>query len=210
MVKPLTLNAQDRQRIEAAIAAAEQRTHGEIMVAFARQSSRYDRHVWLIAGLISFLVSGVTVLLSPMIAGDWVLLLQLCSFLAVGFVMEDSGLGPRLAPSRLQAEAVRQRAQTQFFELGLHATAHRAGVLIYISMAERRVEILADQGIDALAGPQAWEDIALQFRHIARQASPVDAALGAVKACADILARHFPTHAENADSLPNDVVVIDG
>jgi uncharacterized membrane protein len=81
-------------------------------------------------------------------------------------------------------------------------------VLIYLLLADRRVEIVADRGIDRKVGATAWEAIcgAMQ-REFAAGRFEHGVILG-VQAVSDLLAAHYPPRGENPDELPNRPVVI--
>jgi uncharacterized membrane protein len=87
-------------------------------------------------------------------------------------------------------------------------TAGNSGVLLYLQLAERRVEIVADRGIDARVSPEAWQALCADFaREMA--AGPADAAvLACLGRINEMLAAHFPAAADNPRELPDDPVVL--
>jgi uncharacterized membrane protein len=105
--------------------------------------------------------------------------------------------------------SARERAQQLFARFGVGNTKDRAGVLIYLLLADRRVEILADRGIHARVGDTAWETIcgAMQQAFAAgRYEQGVAAGLAAVS---DLLAQHFPPAPDgNPNELPDGPVVL--
>jgi len=102
----------------------------------------------------------------------------------------------------------RQRAQQLFSLLRVWETQDNSGVLLYLQLAERRVEILADRGISARVATQEWQAMCEDFaRDMA--AGPADAAVLACLARINaLLARHFPAAADNPRELPDDPVVL--
>jgi putative membrane protein len=109
----------------------------------------------------------------------------------------------RLKHDRAHAEAVRQ-----FFAHGLQDTEDRTGVLIYISAAERHVEIVADAGIDAKVAPGTWDQVIATLVPAIKDGRIGDGLVAAIAQCGAILAQHFPATAKNPDELPNRVVII--
>jgi hypothetical protein len=103
----------------------------------------------------------------------------------------------------------RKRAMQLFRRLGVGNTRDHAGVLIYLLLADRRVEIVADRGIHERVGETAWETIcgAMQQEFAGgRYEAGVLAGLGAVS---DLLAQHFPADGgKNPNELPDAPVVI--
>lgn len=102
----------------------------------------------------------------------------------------------------------RERALELFTRLRVWDTADNAGVLVYLLLAERRVEIVADRGIHARVGAAAWETIcgAMQREFAAgRHEQGMRTGLAAVS---DLLAQHFPATGENPNELPDAPVVV--
>jgi hypothetical protein len=99
--------------------------------------------------------------------------------------------------------SARDRAIELFSRLRIWDTEQNAGVLVYLLLADKRVEIVADRGIHARVGEAAWEAIcgAMQ-REFAAGRFESGVATG-VQAISDLLATHFPPRAENPDELPN-------
>lgn len=100
----------------------------------------------------------------------------------------------------------RERALEAFSQLRVWDTEHNSGVLIYVLLADRSVEIVADRGIHAkTASSQVWQSIvgAMQDAFAAGQFEA--GAVGGVSAVADTLCRHFPAGTTHQDELPNDV-----
>jgi len=102
----------------------------------------------------------------------------------------------------------RERAVQVFGELGVWDTAQNAGVLIYVLLADKGVEIVADRGIHSRVGETAWESIcgAMQ-REFAEGRFEAGAIIG-VRAISDLLATHFPPQRVNPDELPNRPVIL--
>ena len=103
----------------------------------------------------------------------------------------------------------RERALEHFSHLRVWDTEDNAGVLIFLLLADRRVEIVADRGIHACVGATAWETIcgAMQREFAAgRYEAGVFSGLGSVS---DLLAQHFPAGSgANANELPDEPVTI--
>jgi uncharacterized membrane protein len=104
--------------------------------------------------------------------------------------------------------SARDRAVELFGRLRVWDTERNCGVLIYLLLADKRVEIVADRGIHAKVGAAAWEAIcgAMQ-REFAAGRFEQGAVVG-VQAVSDLLATHFPPRPENPDELANRPVVL--
>ena len=102
----------------------------------------------------------------------------------------------------------RERAQQLFSLLRVWDTRDNSGVLLYLQLAERRVEIVADRGIAARVAPEQWQALCAGFA-VDIRAMPADAAvlacLGRINA---LLVAHFPAAEDNPRELPDDPVVL--
>jgi len=104
--------------------------------------------------------------------------------------------------------SARQHAVEIFSQLRVWDTEHNSGVLIYVQLADRQVEILADRGINKKVGDATWRAICAGMQQAFRAGRFEDGALEGVRAVSQVLAEHFPAHDHNPDELPNDVVVM--
>ena len=97
----------------------------------------------------------------------------------------------------------RARAEEWFARLGVWDTEDNAGVLVYLLLADRRVEIIADRGIHARVGAAAWESICGEMQRAFATAEYERGALLGISAIGDLLATHFPPAAHNPNELPD-------
>lgn len=108
----------------------------------------------------------------------------------------------------LDGQSARERAIELFSQLRVWDTEGNSGLLIYLLLADRAVEIVADRGIAARVDPQEWRKICLQLELAFRQSNYEDGALECVQAATRHLAAHFPAGACNSNELPDRPVVI--
>lgn len=103
----------------------------------------------------------------------------------------------------LRGQTARERAIELFAQLHIWDTAHNTGVLIYVLLADRRVEIVADRGIHAKAGAEAWSAIC---RGMETQFAAGEFGCGAVQgieAVTQLVTRHFPLQPDDRNELPD-------
>jgi uncharacterized membrane protein len=100
---------------------------------------------------------------------------------------------------------VRQRAVSQFAKLRVWDTEHNNGVLIYLQLAERSIEIVADRGIQRQVQPQAWQDIVSAMVEPLRRGDQEGALLQAIGQVGQLLAAHYPPDASQTagNELPD-------
>ena len=106
-------------------------------------------------------------------------------------------------PALLRGQTARDRALEVFSELRVWDTEANNGVLIYLLLADRDVEIVADRGIDRRVGTQAWEAICRGMESSLASGRHREAVLAGIAGIEAHLARHFPPNARDADELPN-------
>lgn len=114
-----------------------------------------------------------------------------------------------LDPARLwRGVSARQHAVELFSQLRVWDTEHNSGVLIYVQLADRQVEILADRGIHRKVGDATWQTICAGMQQAFRTGKFQDGALEGVRAVSRILDEHFPARERNPDELSNEVVLM--
>ena len=105
-------------------------------------------------------------------------------------------------------QSARQRALDIFSQLRIWDTAHNNGVLIYLLLADRQVEIVADRGIDAKVGAAGWEGICKAMQADFKVGKFAGGVVKGIQAVSQQLAAHFPKHGTGPNELPDKPVVI--
>lgn len=111
-------------------------------------------------------------------------------------------------PLLLRGVSARQRAMDAFSRLRVWDTEHNSGVLIYVQMADRRVEILADRGIHRQVGNDTWRRICAGMEAAFRAGRFQAGAVQGIREVGKVLAEHFPAEDENPDELADAPVVL--
>lgn len=111
-------------------------------------------------------------------------------------------------PALLRGQTARQRAVEVFSQLRVWDTAHNSGVLVYVQLVDRKVEILADRGIDALVPQAEWDAICRRIEQRYREGAFEAGTLAAIEEISLRLARHFPPRETNPNELPNRPVIL--
>jgi uncharacterized membrane protein len=102
----------------------------------------------------------------------------------------------------------RERALEAFGLLRVWDTEENAGVLIYLLLADRDIEIVADRGAARAAGPHAFEPIAAHMEEAFAGAHFADGVVAGIGELSALLARHFPRLADGPNELPDRAVVL--
>jgi uncharacterized membrane protein len=122
----------------------------------------------------------------------------------VRFVVEGALDGAPL----FRNQPARERALDLFSHLRIWDTVHNNGVLIYLLLADRQVEIVADRGIDAKVGAAGWEKICADMQTDFKAGKFERGVIGGIGAVSRQLAAHFPKHGAGPNELPDAPVVI--
>jgi putative membrane protein len=197
------LSQQQGERVESAVRDAEAHTTAEIVVGIV-PSSGDDRGMAAIAGTLVFaLIASV----GPAIWWNfdrlfWTGIGAVAGVLAF-WLCDRFDLGLRCLPARLLVKDARRAARGAFIDHQLDNAPERNAVLLFISRAERYVEILPDRAAAAAIEPAQWNAIVDEFRQRARQADLAEAAAGAVTAIGKLCALHFPASGTNPDRVSN-------
>ncbi len=197
----------ERQRIESAVQQAEKRTSGEIVPMVVDQSYDYPRTEILGAGLLAL---ATAVSLSWAFFGEslwhflWLFVLGYCPFKQL--IRRLPSLRRRLIhPSEIREE-VAEKAMVSFLEKGLHRTRDETGILILLSLLERRVHVLADRGINAVVPANSWDEIVVTITEGIHQGKTCDALCAAIERCGQLLEEHFPVKTDDTNELPNLII----
>ncbi len=108
----------------------------------------------------------------------------------------------------LRGQTARERAIDVFSQLRIWDTEHNNGILIYLLLADRDVEIVADRGINAKVGPQEWEQICRKMEDAFRQADYEGGVVGGIRDVTRHLVEHFPPIGGDRNELPDRPVVL--
>lgn len=198
----------DRERIREAVVAAERRTSGEFVTVVARAADDYTYIPLLWAAGVAMVLPGVLWWFTPL-PTHALLIAEAAVFIVLALVLQVPVLRRRVIPAAVARRRATLLARAQFLAQGLHRTRERTGVLLFVSVEERYVEILADEGINARVPPGAWQGIVDAFIARVRAGDIAGGFVAAVQSCGDLLAEHFPRAADDVDELPNRLVELD-
>ena len=198
----------DQQKIAGAIAEAERTTSGEIVAVIAPQSGSYVYAAFFWPAIVALAVP------APFIHWTWwpiqsIYMIQLAVFAALTLILIFwRRVRFALVPPSLKRQVAHRRALEQFLAQNLHTTPGRTGVLIFVSVAERYAEIVADAEIARHVEAAAWRSIVDELTARIGAGDAVAGFLGAIRAVAAPLAAHFPAGSHPHDSLPNHLIVL--
>jgi len=210
---PVSMSPEEHARVAEAIRAAEQRTAGEIYCVLARSSDSYFLPAAFFVTVAILIVSLAAALALDYwwldIGIEWFVVAQL---LAVACALVLLRLAPSvrmfLVPRSLQYRRAHDNAVKQFLSRNVHVTAARTGVLIFVSLAERYAEIVADCAINRHVPQDDWDGIVGDLIAHARQDRLADGFVAAIATVGQHLALHFPVATDDANELDDHLVEI--
>ena len=205
MTSPSDIFTQEEQdRIRDAVKAAEMRTSGEIVPMIIASSSGYRRSEYLAAGAVAMALGLTAGWLFGAGSILWFLPVYLIILFAfLGLMRLCSPLKRLLVHPDELTEKVHDRARIIFLEQGLHETRDRTGILILISLFERRVEVLADSGINEKVPKDTWNGVVNTITKGLREGDACDSLVAAIGHCANLLTEHFPRKDDDSNELPD-------
>jgi len=210
------LTPEDHARIEAAVAEAESGTTGDILVVLAGEVSTY-REVPLMWAAALCLVGPPLVMtlgrpiLDALTGGGWTAaeasgiepelssaitayaVLQVLIFALVAFLDSLPPVRRALTPRFLKRHRVKRAAFHHFAAAHSHAQDSETGVLIFVALVDRQVQVLADKAIHEKAGDEVWGAVARAVQEGMKTPDPTGGILRAIQICGEALKRHFPT-----------------
>jgi putative membrane protein len=193
-----------KQAIDA-VGEIEAVTSAEVVVTVRRQSASYRASDLLAGSALAFAALLCLLFLPQPFAVTTMPLDVLVSFGLGALVSARSPLLRRLlAPARTRQRNVHAASRAAFVDLGVSRTRGRGGLLVYVSLLEQAVEIVADIGIDPGALGPAWSD-AVGGLEAAVRRGDVAAFRASLVRLAAPLAQALPRQADDVDELPNDL-----
>mmetsp|Transcript_21194 Transcript_21194/g.9739 ORF Transcript_21194/g.9739 Transcript_21194/m.9739 type:complete len:225 (-) Transcript_21194:1229-1903(-) len=220
----IKLSSADQDKIKAAVKKAENKTHGEITTAFIKES--YDYAIYeltfaVISGFIYFVIIAF-------FAGDIEELLQkmfwdysvnhlisfygLSIFLVISacyFIANICSIDRIIVPKKLMQKKVNERAMRHFIESGVCYTKYRTGILIFISMLEHKVELLADSGINEKIPQERWNKIVAHIIEGIRHNKLADHLSQAILECGILLEQFFPIKSNDVNELSDNIELLE-
>ncbi|HEY9148880.1 MAG TPA: TPM domain-containing protein, partial [Gammaproteobacteria bacterium] len=131
---------------------------------------------------------------------------QVSLFLVATLLFRIPAIKYRLIPKAVKRRRAARLAHEQFLLQNLHHTEGRTGVMLFVSVAEHYVEVLADKGINDAVPAGTWDWVVAEFVARVKEGRVADGFVNAVEACGEHLAHHFPAGKDNRNELPNHLI----
>jgi putative membrane protein len=227
MARRYLMSDEQHAQVSAAVAAAEARSAGEIVTILAERSDSYDDIALAWSALIAVLALTALAVapdfylgIYDRIAGSWTqqwhprgiftlaLFVAALKFAATWLLQLWQPLKFLLIAGPVKHARVRRRAISSFRIGAERRTQGRTGILLYLSMRERRAEIVADEAIAAKVDAEVWgEAMDAMLAHI-RDGRIADGMWAAIERVGAVLAEHFPRADDDRNELPDRLIEV--
>jgi putative membrane protein len=223
VVTPLT--EADREKVSAAICAAEASSNGEIVAVATPISDAYHDVAlhWALVPLFAVLAwaawrPNALTWWYNFLFGGWspdptlgqlltfLMVLAALKFTVALLILKWMPLRLLLTPAATKQRRVRRRAVAIFKAAAERRTTGRTGVLIYLSLGERRAEIVADEAITKVTTPETWGEAMTALLLEVREGRFGDGIVAAVERVGAVLSQHFPRSSTDANEIPDKLI----
>jgi putative membrane protein len=219
------MTPEQHKLVSDAVGAAEAATSGEFVTVVAERSDGYSDVALAWSAVVAFTAIAFLTFfpdfylgLVDTVLGDWnnewtprgifglALAVGIVKFAAMWLLQLWRPLKFLLIPGPIKTRRVRARAIGLFKVGAERRTTGRTGVLIYLSMAEHRAEIVADEAIAGQVPPETWGAAMVDMLAEIRQGRIAEGMAEGVKDVGAVLAEHFPRNSHDSNELPDRLI----
>jgi putative membrane protein len=181
----------------------EASTDAELVIIIRARSGSYAHADYLFGFTVSFIIL-LFVLFSPIeFHPIWIPIDVALAFAAAALISSRSNFLRRLfSTAKYRSKVTRTAASSMFYEAGIANTNTEMGVLIYLSLLERKLELIADRGVLKKVPAQDWNRELAELHLIGRAPDP-KTFVAAIRDFGGLLTSHVPATGENPNELPD-------
>jgi len=220
----LKFSKEDLEQINKTVKLSESKTSGEIATAFIKESYDYAIYELIFAVICGFLyfvvmmffVYEVETFIKQMFwdySNNYLLLFYgFSTFLVISifyFIANISMIDRLIVPKKVMKQKVKERAVRHFMESGVYNTRDRTGILIFISFLERRIELIADKGINEKIPQEKWNSIVENIIQGIKSDKVIEKLKESILECGELLEKHFPIKPDDTNELSDDVTILE-
>ncbi len=203
----MSISKKDRERIAAVIQSAEAKTSGEIVCVLAQTSTHMTALPVFIAAAAALATPWLLMMLTELTV-QRILAIQVGVFLLLLMLLRLPRVRVALIPRKARRAIAHRVAMEQFISRGIAGNKHRAGIMIFVSLAERYARIIADDEIAARVPHSKWQGAVDALVAHMRDGRIADGFVAAINKCAKELAKHFPRADTNRKGSPGRIYLI--
>jgi putative membrane protein len=181
-----------QEKLSAVLSAAEQRTSARLAVTVVHTSDKYPLYPILYGALAGMAVLGALALLLPWLDLRMGFYIAAGSFVAVSLLFEWMWLRLKFIPKHAKHWESWELAHRSFAARILAQNDRKTGILLFVSMGERYVEVVTDRDVDRHVPQSVWDAIIKDFTTAAKKSRAGDGLIAAVEAATRVLEQHYP------------------
>jgi putative membrane protein len=204
-----TINQEEQQQIQEAIKAFEKRSSAEIVTIIAKQSDSYLFITTLYAAIGALLLPLIPCTILGKMTLQQLSALELMTFILLAFFAQLEPVKMLLVPSFIKKKRCANAAKRHFMELEVHATKSRASLMLFVSEAEKYVEIITDVAIAKRVDNARWQEIIDNFIILVQEEKVAEGYLQSIDKIGEILISEFPYDKDEEDELPNHMIFVE-
>jgi putative membrane protein len=189
----LKLSDGDRKRLNATLDAVRTRTSARFDLQVVSLTDRYALYPVAFGAFAALILAGVLALFYPELSLRDAFAFEVGLFVLVSLALEWVPLKLLLVPRRQKHLRAMQMAHRAFAARILAARERTSGMLIFVALGERYVELVTDDVLDRRVGQPFWDRIVKDLTADARRGDLANGLVKAVEECGKALAQHFPT-----------------
>jgi len=181
----------------------ERSTDVELVIVVRGRSANYAHSDYLFGFLVALVVL-VFLIFSPFPFPEFLVPIDIAVAFVVGAVISwrSNFLRRLFSREKFRNDAVRTAAAAMFYEAGIANTNAEMGVLIYLSLMERRLELIADRGVLKKVPAQEWNQHQFDLHEVGKNPDAQNFQ-NAIERFGELLAEHVPATGENPNELPD-------
>ncbi|MGK0367677.1 MAG: putative membrane protein [Thermoproteota archaeon] len=196
----------DKEKIAKAVVAAESKTSGEIVPVILSKSDAYPAAHFRMALIIGMLFSFVCYYGYDFEDPIMLLWIQIPGMIT-GYFLAHIGVVKRMLTTKSELEEeVHQKALEIFYHNKVSITRDRTGIMIYISLLEKKVQVLADCGINEKVAKEYWNDLVAKLGSEIGQGNLVDGLTKAIAECGRSLESNFPIKSDDTNEIKDELI----
>ena len=196
-------------KIKKMIEKIESKSDAEVAVVVADSCDRYRYSIFLYAFLATLIVPFLIKLSSVYFDRNETFALMMATFLFVTITLDNSELKYKIAPKKVKNDRCEKVSEFQFYKLGVNKTKNHKAILIFISIKERYIRVVADKNIDEKVSKEFWKELVKEFIKNVKNNKIDNALINILDKCGKVLVDNFPRTTQiQENEILNDVVEI--
>ena len=220
----LKIDKDKLKQVSDAVKKAESKTSGEIATAFIRESDNYAFYELAFGLIMGFVYFSIMMIFTNQIEqtmkgmfwdyniGYLTAFIGFSTFLVIAvfyLISNIPAVDRMIIPVRIRSRKVYERALRYFAESGTYDTRDKTGVLIFISLLEQRVELIADKGINEKIEQKEWDGIVENIVKGLKDGDWVSNLSESIIRCGELLEKHFPIKHDDSNELKDEIVMLE-